>query len=136
MCQIKREEKRRLDYIMRTQPYIGRKALNIIKEHLPNKKEVRFYSKKLLENQSSIIEAYKLLDKYYSYTEEELKSIWMIMWMEQRKVRKSYLGKPIKVRKDNFNTYGGEFKGYGTKRMPRKCRKTAWKRFCKLFKKD
>lgn len=78
------------------------------------------------------IELLKLFQEL-GFTDEEAIEYWFRLNWEQRKRRMSYYSKPIPVKKDNPNTYGEKFIGGGTKRQPRKCRKSAWKRFKKLF---
>ena len=67
------------------------------------------------------------------YTDQEAYDYWTTTNFERFQQRKQYDLKPIPVRKDNPNTYGEPFVGCGTKRQPKKIRKTAWKRFIKLF---
>jgi len=52
---------------------------------------------------------------------------------EHKSERRYWRNSPQKKYKDNPNLYKGEiFNGYGTLRQPRKCRKTAWKRYEKI----
>lgn len=73
------------------------------------------------------------LFKELNIPDEEAYELWLHTNWNQRKLRISYREKPIPIRKDNPSLYGEEFNGYGTPRQPRKGRKTAWKRFKKLF---
>ena len=58
---------------------------------------------------------------------------WYILYTERQAIKYEYKKGPIRVKKDNPNLYGAKFNGYGTRRKPAKCRKTAWKRYYKLF---
>lgn len=69
------------------------------------------------------------------WDKDECLKFWNSCRRERLKQKSSYRipysGKPR--RKDNFNSYGEPTYLCGTRRYPRKCRKTAWKRFYKLF---
>ncbi len=62
----------------------------------------------------------------------------MLEWREKQQLRwdnkSQYSRRPIKIRKDNKTEHVGSGGSNKNKvRRPRKCRKTAWKRFYKLF---
>lgn len=69
-----------------------------------------------------------------NYTEEERNAFYQKYRWIRRKESISYSAKPIREKKDNKDFYNGSG-GYNRNkvRYPKKCRKTAWKRFAKLF---
>ena len=74
------------------------------------------------------------LFKELEYGDKEAFSFWFTKTRNQWANRRINNAKPIKVQKDNPNLYEGEqWRGGGTPRQPRKVRKTAWKRFKKLY---
>jgi len=86
------------------------------------------YNKHLAER-VELLNLFKELD----YSDDEAYQLWVKIFYDRWKLSRQYNAKPIPVRKDNPNIYGAEFHGFGTPRQPRKVRKTAWKRFKKLF---
>jgi hypothetical protein len=78
---------------------------------------------------------YQYFDKMGLNKEERIQYIFNLI---QQRVdnRSEYRRKPIRVRKDNKDYINGSGYPQGNSiRYPRKCRKTAWKRFYKLFPK-
>ncbi len=104
----------------------------VSKENYKNSIENGFTSKKL----DQVKEIHELFDTI-EYTETKRQIYWMRRFHEQGKLHMVYRKKPIRERKDNKDFYNGG--GYGENRnrirYPKKCRKTAWKRFYKLFPK-
>jgi hypothetical protein len=81
------------------------------------------------------IEIFKLATEL-KLDDNDLLKIWSKTYFEKRIRRNEYKKKPIKRHVENPNMYAGEewkLIGGGTKRKPRRARKTAWKRFYKLF---
>lgn len=103
-------------------------AINRIIETVDKKQSSRRYSKMLYDTLELCI-----LFKDLGYNDQEALVYWRGCWWERGKQKRQYDMKPIPVKKDNPNLYGAEFVGGGTVRQPKKCRKTAWKRFNKLF---
>jgi hypothetical protein len=69
-------------------------------------------------------------------SKEDFLVLWKSIYFNRWRKSSEYNKKPIKIKKDNPNIYAGEeweLIGGGTKRKPRRVRKTAWKRFYKLF---
>lgn len=126
---------RRLNYLCTTQgitrssePFSIEGQLKIMDWYShEEKRHQKFYS-----NARERIELLKLFQEL-GFSDSEAFDYWFSLNWEQRKRSAKYNQKPIPIRKDNPNTYGDKFVGYGTRRQPRKCRKTAWKRFKKLF---
>lgn len=94
-----------------------------------------FYTKKPSMFNEGNEERIELINLFIElgYSSEDAHYYWITLYWEQRRRSGEYRKKPIPIRKDNPNTYGEKFNGGGTRRQPRKCRKTAWKRFNKLF---
>lgn len=65
---------------------------------------------------------------------EEVVDLGQTLRHEKFKARSIYRGKPIQSRRDNKDVKVGSGGSNRNKvRFPKKCRKTAWKRFYKLF---
>ena len=132
---MKKNKQRRLDYLCTTQglsyfdkDFSVQKNLDIL---LPIK-DLPGRPTKAIKQLNERIELLNIFIEL-GYSDADAHSYWVSVNWEQRKRSGEYRKKPIPVRKDNPNTYGEKFVGFGTKRQPRKCRKTAWKRFKKLF---
>lgn len=75
-----------------------------------------------------------LLFKKLKYTDEDARRYWFKAYEEHKLVRAEYNRKPKDKRQDNKDYYNGNGGSNSNKiRYPKKCRKTAWKRFNKLF---
>ena len=100
---------------------------NITKEHINNG-----------HNSSERINIITIIDIFrkYDISNAEAHKFWFTTLSERNRQHRLYKQKPNKVRQDNKTeiNYGT---GYNTNRStiryPKKCRKTAWKRFNKLF---
>jgi len=102
------------------------------------------YDKKRLAEFRDMLELHDLFDKA-GLDEEARKNYVIRLKNERRKYKAEYSKRPVRQRKDNGRNinYSGSYNGpesnphvtYVTPkiRVPRKCRKTAWKRFKKLF---
>lgn len=67
-------------------------------------------------------------------SEQEVLSKWWEFQNQRFKYRAQFRKKPVVIRKDNKDRRVGSGGSNQNKiRFPRKCRKTAWKRFYKLF---
>ena len=86
---------------------------------------------------SEVIEIRSIFQKLGITDEEVIQDIWMTNHAKQAEVRSMYELSPIKERKDNKNTINYSRTSCRSNRnkirLPKKCRKTAWKRFFKLF---
>lgn len=135
----KKDKQRRLDYLCRTQgiSYFDKdfSLQNMISTLSHIEAEANKSGNKVYKHYKPLLARLELLRLFIElgYSDTEAYSYWVSLNWEQRKRSGEYRRKPIPVRKDNPNTYGEKFVGAGTKRQPRKCRKTAWKRFKKLF---
>lgn len=80
-------------------------------------------------------ELFTLIKKFGLETDSEIRKIWVPIRRTRMQVRAQYNKIPNKVRQDNKNSINwGNGRGNANKiRYPKKCRKTAWKRFYKLF---
>ena len=132
-----KHKQRRLDYLCTTQgisyfdkDFSIRKHLDTLLsiQDLASKSRIPYRDKQLKDR----IELLNLFIEL-GYSDADAYAHWVSLNWEQRRRSGEYSRKPIPVRKDNPNTYGEKFSGAGTRRQPRKCRKTAWKRFKKLF---
>lgn len=85
------------------------------------------------DNINNLKELHKLFD-LAGFNEEERNIYFKTIRWERRKEKIDYSKKPIKEKKDNKDFYnGGGGSNKNKIRYPKKCRKTAWKRFAKLF---
>lgn len=77
------------------------------------------------------------LFKELGYSDSDAERFWKKTYLSHREKVEEYKKKPIRERKDNKDVinYGGGSAHYFQKaiRYPKKVRKTAWKRFYKLF---
>lgn len=74
------------------------------------------------------------LFKKLHYTDEDAAKFWLNTYTIQRMRHEGYNAKPKGKRQDNKDYYNGNGGSNRNKvRYPKKCRKTAWKRFYKLF---
>lgn len=79
-------------------------------------------------------EIYTLFKKN-NFNKEQALAFWSKAYTKKRKLTLVYDLKPIKVRQDNKTSLniGNGRGGLNSIRYPKKVRKTAWKRFYKLF---
>lgn len=91
------------------------------------------------ENTKQCVEIFELAKKA-GMNDAALKSAWTREYFNYRRI--SYRSGPIygkmpKIRQDNKTSinYGSGSGSWPTIRYPKKCRKTAWKRFYRLFPK-
>ena len=74
------------------------------------------------------------LFKELGYSDIDAYSFWLTKYRNKWANRRIMNQRPIPVKKDNPTLYDGEvWRGMGTPRQPKKVRKTAWKRFNKLY---
>lgn len=75
------------------------------------------------------------LFKELKYSNDEAREYWISIYFKKKKLSDEYKKRPIFVRKDNktYINYGSGHHHSYTIRYPKKVRKTAWKRFYKLF---
>ena len=105
---------------------------NLLSIHLPkiNDWKSEDYGE---ENVSMLKEIHNLFD-ITNFSEEEKEKFYRTYKWDRRKEHVNYDAKPIKEKKDNKDFYNGNGGSNKNKvRYPKKCRKTAWKRFAKLF---
>jgi hypothetical protein len=90
------------------------------------------YKKKLIA-ENLIVDIFIKL----GFNETDALVYWFKTRNEQTQLTNQYYKKPTKIRKDNKDTINySNCKGASNRnkiRFPKKCRKTAWKRFWKLF---
>lgn len=100
------------------------------RDQFKNPKDLQWFN----ETYSEVIKAHKLFDKV-GYTEDQRKEFWAKHKEEYWEKTREYNRKPEKRHVENPNTYGEKFPAcrFTAIRKPRKCRKTAWKRFYKCF---
>lgn len=68
------------------------------------------------------------------FSDQQALDFWIMCHTNHEQLRQVYTQKPIRERKDNKDFYNGTGGSNRNKvRFPRKVRKTAWKRFYKLF---
>ncbi len=118
---ISKDDQRRLNSLIR-------------QEYYRSKEGVKFWETTRKKSYDIIMEAHSLFDRM-KISEDDRRSIWLSANMEQSARHKEYKKTPIRVRQDNKNSinYGSGSPGHSTIRYPKKNRKTAWKRFYKLF---
>lgn len=124
------QEEGRLNFLMREYSYIEKSTCESMYQGFI---QGSYFLKK--QEILSRIEAHKLLDKK-GLEEKERHTLWVLTNWNQRKLHSNYKNKPIKVRQDNKTeiSYGNRYSSNRNRiRYPKKCRKTAWKRFYKLF---
>lgn len=105
---------------------------NLLSIHLPKKDDWKEedYGK---ENVAMLKELHTLFD-ITNFSEEEKVNFYRTYKWVRRKEHVNYDAKPIREKKDNKDFYNGRGGSNKNKvRYPKKCRKTAWKRFAKLF---
>ena len=122
----KRQE-RRLHYLMSVLPSIPRSLVEIIEKK--NWKACPHYG-----NLKLYKELFRLFDKK-QFTPEQAHNYWIAYRSVRRSEHHVYNQHPARPRKDNKDTinYGSGGGNRGSIRYPKKTRKTAWKRFYRLF---
>ncbi len=121
---LSNKQKRRLVYLIST--------FNRFIYSLPNINDwdEKIYGKQKVENLKEIHRLFNIA----SYSEEERNIFFHKHRWVRREDTADYNAKPIKEKKDNKDFYnGGGGSNKNKVRYPKKCRKTAWKRFAKLF---
>lgn len=98
-------------------------------DNLPEKSKNR--TKELYQNTIDLIK----FAENNSISLEEIRVHCFRLEMKQSKITNSYNEKPERIRKDNKDSLnlGNGNDNWNKIRFPKKCRKTAWKRFYKLF---
>lgn len=78
-----------------------------------------------------------ILQQICTENNTSINAVWLLVNATRRNKRNEYKDYPDVVRKDNGReiNYGSGNSNRNKIRFPRKCRKTAWKRFNKLFNK-
>lgn len=123
---LSKEEWRRFNYLLSLYDYLPKE---MVKQQV-NDKNYLWRGKEL----KNAIEIYTFSDKL-GFNEELIFSYWYIIRSLKKDRHEEYKKKPRRVRKDNKGTInrGGGHDNNNTIRKPKKVRKTAWKRFHKLF---
>lgn len=93
-----------------------------------------FYHKSTIHEALRMIHAHKILD-VLGFSENEREAYFTANRVYRIAVGNEYKKMPKRPRKDNkdYINYGSGGGNGGWLRYPKKCRKTAWKRFYKLF---
>lgn len=127
MKQLTDKQEGRLNYLIRKNCYTS--------EDLAKKCLIDAISIRKLMIQE-IIEAHELFNLKEA-TEKERYSIWRAAFSHQMIRRRNMTASPIRVRQDNKTSinYGTGRGNNHSIRYPKKGRKTAWKRFYRLFPK-
>lgn len=126
---LSKKEWKRLHFIISGNMYI---SFEIATQRINNKsyfEHFRSYSNGIkLQN-----EAHQLFVKL-GMDETMRRGYWVLKYSERKASKEEYNKKPIRVRKDNKDIINyGSGNPQSAIRYPRKKRKTAWKRFYKLF---
>jgi hypothetical protein len=121
----RKKQERRMVTLMGELHQMDRETVELRK----NDKTYHYYG---LDEINKYVELYKIIDKLEIHP-DIVNRLWSRLQQASRKRKAQYNRKPIPVRKDNPNLYGGEFRGGGYLRIPRRSKKNAWKRFYKLF---
>lgn len=117
-----KKEIKRINYLMHRLNNTDKELIEIWGENRMRKGLYKLYS-----------ELYSLLEKH-EIKKEDYERKWIDINIERWKTREEYRKNPIKVRQDNKDVQVGSGGSNCNKiRYPKKCRKTAWKRFYKLF---
>lgn len=119
----KNKLERRLDHLTRLECFVT-------KESLEGQHDQWYESFR-----KNATEIYSIFDQLGITDQNEIERFWKTNYMKQLNLMYSYKKGPRRERKDNKNTinYGTGNSNRNTIRYPKKCRKTAWKRFYKLF---
>lgn len=125
-----RDKERRLNHLL----YSHAVNIYIIEDYVNMVDLAKEYSNYIHNNYVLEIES---LRKELNLSHEELIDIWVGIRICKKENRKKYRKNGQKSRKDNSSTinYGNRLSWRNKIRFPRKKRKTAWKRFYKLFPK-
>lgn len=97
--------------------------------------EMGKYSKSRLIKCTFFVDCIDKIQPICEKNSVKITSIWFIINRSRDIQRKEYKQKPTKIRKDNGTeiNYGTGNSNRNKIRFPKKCRKTAWKRFNRLF---
>ena len=86
---------------------------------------------------SHVMNAIELLELFteLKFSDRDALELWKECFVRRTNAHNVYKKRPIRIRKDNKDVinYGSGGSNSHSIRYPRKCRKTAWKRFYKLF---
>ncbi len=125
LSKLNKKQRRRVLFLISTVYIIYSQPLPKVEEYTED-----IYGK---ERTEYLIELHKLFD-IANLSYEERNIYFQKYRLERRKIRTDYDAKPIRESKDNKDFYNGTGGSNKNKvRYPKKCRKTAWKRFAKLF---
>lgn len=114
-----------------------RTLLSLIRSNCFFKKENLIYYKEVSHvNYKGLIKIHELYEKV-GLTEELYYLHWSHNYADQKSLNRNYDDMVKPLRKDNkdYINYGSGGGNRSSIRYPKKCRKTAWKRFYKLFPK-
>lgn len=126
---LTKDEHRKLLHLLSKNHQCDKSYVITLKERM---KDDKYTAKKYSTQIDELTTVHRLFDKL-GLSEEERCNFWRRYVSLVRNNKPNYNAKPIKSSKDNPNTHGEKFVGGGTPRKPKKCRKTAWKRFYKNF---
>ena len=123
-------------------PFILRRSGNSIQDHFDGvRKNIQMYKEMnisgyALKREETVLRCWEL----YNQISDDDKAIlfhWNKSWNDQKEIHKSYGKNSRPPRQDNKTYLNTSPSGYSSNknkiRYPRKKRKTAWKRFYKLF---
>lgn len=112
------------------------KEIERLSERVESYKNSKTIQRKFLKMNNDSLKFFKLLKEKFGDEHDSALEYWKKLGIRESKVTKQYRLRPIIERKDNKNSlnYGsGSSGGSSSIRYPKKNRKTAWKRFFKLF---
>lgn len=124
---LSRQKERRLNYLCY-------KNYNIL-QHFPNFESC--IESMIQPQKKDICEILILLKEKFYNDYKNANNFWSVKHLEKFSYQKTYYRKPSTPKKDNQlgNIYKDIGRGNPNIRYPKKCRKTAWKRFYKIFPK-
>lgn len=135
MNNLDRKTKRRLDYLCTKISYFNHRVFD--KDWSVEKELERIKSWSELSDNGKLYKEMVELFIKHNFTSNEAWDYWARNYFAQQRRSAIYNAKPIRVRKDNKDTINyGNYPGWyphNRIRKPKKARKTAWKRFYKLF---
>lgn len=133
MKELNKKARKKLNQLIGRHGYWGERSARDYYNDIRDAKPESLYSK-IKCRVKNILEAHKIFNEY-GWNEAERTEYWRD-WLEQRKEKHSlYNSMPSPPRKDNkdYINYGSGSGNSGWLRYPKNVRKTAWKRFLKLF---
>lgn len=127
MIPFDKKEQKRLHSLIGKTWYCGEVAARNVSGY-------KFLGNSQKQHYLRILMAHKMLNDH-EFTEEEKVAYWHEISRTRRESYKLYKMMPRPPRKDNkdYINYGSGGGSYSWLRYPKKVRKTAWKRFLKLF---